>query len=88
MYLTPKNGKIMLLSDSEGGKKKKRERKKRLSTDRIISRSLLMSYKLYSWKNLFLLQFIFFDFLVSYLMTKFYFQSLMLVYFLSLLFII
>ena len=78
----------MLLSDSEGGKKKKRERKKRLSTDRIISRSLLMSYKLYSWKNLFLLQFIFFDFLVSYLMTKFYFQSLMLVYFLSLLFII
>lgn len=38
----------MLLSDSEGGKKRKENEKKRLSTDRIISRSLLMSYKLYS----------------------------------------
>ena len=83
-----KNEKIMLLSDSEGGIKRKENEKKRLSTDRIISRSLLMSYKLYSWKNLFLLQFIFFDFLMSYLMTKFYFQGIMCVHSLSLLFII
>ncbi len=48
--------------------------------------SVLNSY--YVDKTFILLQFIFFDFLMSYLMTKFYFQGIMCVHSLSLLFII